>query len=110
MAREGSERRGTDPVVMELDRRVGKLEGRMGNVESRLGTYNLELAANTALTKQTHEKTERIERDTATIVEATRWLSTTKKLVIVIVSAVAGSAGAIVAAVHALRALSEMIR
>lgn len=74
-------------------------------VEHKVETTNRELLANTALTKQTHEAAERIESDVAGIVEATKWLSTTKKLVIVVISGVAGLAGAIVIAVQALQAL-----
>lgn len=102
------DRRSGDVNVAALAFRVGTLESRVEVVEEKLETNNRELAANTALTKQVHGKVETIETDTATIVEATKWLSSTKKLLLVVFAGVTGACGSIIAAVHALKALGAL--
>lgn len=110
MAGEGKqfERRQSDVNVTGLALRVGALEGRMEVMEQKVDTQNRELAANTRLTMQTHSKVEGIEKDTTNIVAAVQWLSTTKKVVIVIIAGVSGTAGAIVAAAHAIKVLGVL--
>lgn len=99
------DRRGTDVNVTALDVRVRGLEGRMEIVENKVETTNRELLANTELTKQVHSMAERIEADVSDVVHAVKWLSTTKKLLLVVMTGVAGACGAIVAAISALKGL-----
>lgn len=51
----GFDRRGTDVNVAALATRLGSLEGRVEVLEEQGRTANRELAANTRLTKQSHE-------------------------------------------------------
>jgi hypothetical protein len=88
------DRRGSDANVQALAVRVSGLEGRMETVERAVRTNSLELQANTRLTKQVHEMAERTEGNTMEIVNAVKWLSTTKKLVVVLVAGVGGIATA----------------
>jgi hypothetical protein len=99
------DRRITDANVASLSIRVSSLERRVEVVESDLKDNTRELQTNTALTRQVHTMAEAVKQDTADIVSATKWLSTTKKLALVAVGAVSVTCGAIVAAVHALKAL-----
>lgn len=99
------DRRESDANVAALALRVGTVEGRLENVELRLATNNRELEANTALTKQTHEKVERVETNTQMIVNAVRWFSTTKRLVLAACVMLSGVAGTIVMTVKALHML-----
>lgn len=94
--------------IRALDLRVRGLEGRMEVVEEKMEAANRELRANTVLTQQVHEATERIEAGVSGIVAATQWLSTTKRLVIFALAGVTGASGAIVAAAAALKALGVL--
>lgn len=64
------DRRSTDVNVQALAVRVAGLEARIEVVEKDMKANARELLANTALTRQVHEKAERIEKGTADIVEA----------------------------------------
>lgn len=88
------DRRGTDPNVSALSVRVSGLEGRMEHVEQEVRANSRELVANTTLTRQVHTMAERVEQNTQDIVAAVQWLSTTKKIVIVLVAGIGGLAAA----------------
>lgn len=77
--------------------RVDGLERRMGNVELQQVSMNRELAANTVLTRQVHEMAERTEQNTKDMVDAIRWISTSKRVIVSCVAGVGGAAGAVVA-------------
>lgn len=96
-------RRDSDVNVAALAFRVDGLERRVGVVESELRANRLELAANTALTRQVHTMAERVEKNTKDIVLAVKWLSTTKKVVIALVAGVGGLATAGIAVVGFLK-------
>lgn len=84
------DRRWTDVNVEALAVRVTGLEGRVESLERDLKDNTVELRANTTLTKQVHTNTE-------TIVEAVKWISTTKKVAIAGIAGLGGLAGAAVA-------------
>lgn len=102
------DRRGSDPYISALAVRVAGLERRMEAVEFDVKSVGRDLAANTALTKQVHENMEAVKADTSDIVAATRWLSTTKRLLAVVIGGVAGTCGAIVAAIQLLKAIGAL--
>jgi hypothetical protein len=94
------DRRNSDPNVAALSVRVTGLERRMQSVEMQQAANNRELAANTALTKQVHSAVELISQNTADIIEATKWLSTSKKIAVggsAVVGAIAGAIAAVAA-------------
>lgn len=66
------DRRSSDANVASLSLRVGSLEGRVTVLEQGLNSNTLELRANTVLTQQVHTNTE-------AIVEAVKWMATTKR-------------------------------
>lgn len=92
------DRRGTDANVAALSVRVHGLEGRVGVLEDKVDINSRELIANTALTKQVHKNTE-------DIVAAVTWLSTSKKVIVAVITTVGGLAAAGTALVAFLRNL-----
>jgi hypothetical protein len=99
------DRRNGDVNVSALAFRVQRLESRMEVVEERIGTTNLELAANTALTKQVHTAVAAITANTESIIDATKWLSTTKKIILGGCAIVAACGGAVAAGAAGGKAL-----
>lgn len=93
------DRRKSDVNWNGLHQRVQILEEWKETFSHDFNELKAEVRSNTKLTEEIHG-------NTTDIVEAVKWLSTTKKLVLVIFASVTGISGAIVAAVHALRALS----
>jgi hypothetical protein len=84
------DRRESDANYQSLSVRVGILEERVHDIDRRVADNTLELQANTLLTKQVHKNTE-------DIVDAVKWMNTTKKLGIAAVAGIGGLAGAAVA-------------
>ena len=103
-----AERRGTDPYISALATRVTGLERRIEAVESDVKTVGKDLAANTEITKQVHASLEAVRADTADIVAATKWLTTTRRLLALVIGGVAGTCGAIVAAIQLLKAMGVL--
>lgn len=103
-----ADRRGTDPYISALAVRVTGLERRMESVEFDVKSVGRDLAANTELTKQIHSGIETVRSDTADIVAATKWLTTTRRLLAVVIAGVAGTCGAIVAAIQLLKAIGAL--
>jgi hypothetical protein len=92
-------RRRSEYVTVEtLDVRVTALEEGLHGVRKDMADVTREIQSNTALTEQ-------IQGSVETIVDAVKWLSTTKRLLLVVFAGVTCTSGAIVAAVSALHAL-----
>lgn len=88
------DRRQTDANVHALSLRVQGLEGRMERVEGEVHANRRELEANTALTKQVHRMAERTEKNTKDIVDAVKWIGTSKRVAAAVVLGLGGTAGA----------------
>lgn len=97
------DRRSTDANVAALSVRVSGLERRMENVEKAQTENTRELQANTQLTKQAHAMIEEVRQNTVDIVEAVKWLSTSRKVIFAGVTGTAGTAGAIYGVVQVLK-------
>lgn len=87
------------PSLETLNTRVSALEERMDVFDFEQRQIKAELQSNTALTEEIHG-------DTKELVAATKWLSTTKYLMLTVFIAVSGASGAIVAVSQAYKALS----
>jgi hypothetical protein len=83
-----------DSLVM----RVNALEQWMEDFKLKWADTVNEIKANTRLTEEIHG-------DTKDIIDAVRWISTTKKVVVAVFVGVSGAAGAILACLQALKGL-----
>lgn len=92
------DRRVSDVNWDGMHRRVSVLERWKETFSHDFNELKAEVQSNTRITEEIHGNTE-------DIVQAVKWLSTTKKLVLVIFAGVTGACGAIIAAIHALKAL-----
>lgn len=95
------DRRKSDVNWDGMHRRVSILEKWKETFSHDFNELKSEVQSNTRLTEEIHG-------NTMDIVQAVKWLSTTKKLVLVIFASVTGISGAIVAAFHALKALGVL--
>lgn len=95
-------RRRSEFVTVEtLDVRVTALEEGMHAVRRDMADAVREIQSNTRLTEE-------IQGSVETIVDAVKWLSTTKRLLVVVFAGVTGTCGAIIAAFHAMRVLGVL--